>query len=59
MGINKAIGYHLSINNTGAVFSDDPNPYLVLLIDQVTVIGYEMCVSTSRFANMCAQIKQI
>ena len=29
------------------------------LDNQITVIGTEMCVQTSRFANMCAQIKQI
>ena len=31
----------------------------VLLVDQITVIGNEMYVYTSRFANICAQIKQI
>ena len=31
----------------------------VLLVDQITVIGNKMCISTPRFANICAQIKQI
>ena len=31
----------------------------VLLVDQITVIGNEMCVQISRFANICAQIIQI
>ena len=33
--------------------------YSVLLVDQITVIQNEMCVYTSKFANMCAQIEQI
>ena len=31
----------------------------VLFVDQITVIGNEMCVWTSRFANNCAEIKQV
>ena len=29
--------------------------YSVFLIDQITVLGTEMCVQTSRFPNICAQ----
>ena len=31
----------------------------VSLFDQITVLVTEMCVQTSRFPNICAQIKQI
>ena len=46
-------------SETQLQLGENLNKLTLALIDQINVIGNELCVQTSRFANICAQIKPI